>query len=261
MLAQPQQNLNALARQMADRLQLSAATAQALQESFTRYADRYEQGGFLWYVAAELQRRLNDEQLAEFWPKPPMRNYPERRMHPGRLDQAEPPRRRAPLNPPDPRIRRARPHPEGMWPPAHQAILHWADYLNLTEAQRDSLAVLERRKHDALHELRQQEREGILTHLAFREQERQLRKQYYDRFLQLLTPEQQQRLARLEARSEESRKAMLDVLRLTTEQQQQLAAQALHPKPARLAWSEILNPQQEAIVHLYHQLFRVWQTL
>ncbi|BBM68584.1 Spy/CpxP family protein refolding chaperone [Rhodothermus marinus] len=256
-LAQSQPDLNAVAQRMAERLQLSEATAQALREAFARHADRYEQGGFFWYVAAELQRRLNDEQRAEFWEEPlrAERERPARRRWRERQDR------------PDRRMRRERLHRRDDRPPARRAAwmvargARLADYLNLTEAQRDSLAVLRRRQGDAMRELLRQRREGTLSAEAFREQARQLREQYRARFRQLLTPEQQERLDRLEAMPENSRKAMLEVLRLTDAQQQQLAALALQPGPDRRALSEILTPEQQEIVRLHHRLVRAWQAV
>ncbi|WP_243664682.1 hypothetical protein [Rhodothermus marinus] len=60
---------------------------------------------------------------------------------------------------------------------------------------------------------------------------------------------------------ENSRKAMLEVLRLTDAQQQQLAALALQPGPDRRALSEILTPEQQEIVRLHHRLVRAWQAV
>jgi Spy/CpxP family protein refolding chaperone len=244
-LAQSQPDLNSLARRIADQLQLSETTTQALQEAFRRHADHYEQGGFFWYVAAELQRKLNDKQRAEFWQAPlrAARNYPEHRM------------------------RRERLHRQDKRPSSRQAALriregaHLADYLNLSEAQRDSLAVLRRRQNDALRELFRQWRVGTLSNEAFRAQAQQLREQYRTRFRQLLTPKQQQQLDRLEAMPETSQKAMLEVLRLTSEQQQQLAALALQPGPKQLALEHILTPEQQEIVRLHHRLVRAWQAV
>jgi len=256
-LAQSQPDLNAVAQRMAEQLQLSEATAQALREAFARHAGRYEQGGFFWYVAAELQRRLNDEQRAEFWEKPL------------RAESKRPPRRRwqARQGRPDLRMRRERLHRQDDRPPARRAA--WmvapderlADYLALTEAQRDSLAVFRRRQHDALRELLRQRRQGTLSAETFREQARQIREQYRARFRQLLTPEQQERLDRLEAMPENSRKAMMEVLRLTDTQQQQLAARALQPGLDRRALDEILTPEQQEIVRLHHRLVRAWQAV
>ncbi len=253
-LAQSQPDLNALARRMAEQLQLSEATAQTLREAFTHHADRYKQGGFFWYVAAELQRRLNDEQRAEFWEEAlhAERERRARRMWRERLGY---------------RMHRERPRHWDDRLPARRAAwmapqgARLADYLNLTEAQRDSLAVLRRRQGDAMRALLRQRREGTRSAEAFQEQIQQLREQYRVRFRQLLTPEQQQRLNQLEAFPENSRKAMLEVLHLTDAQLQQLAARALQPGPDRRALGEILTPEQLELVRLHQRLVRAWQAV
>ncbi len=253
-------DLNAVAQRMAERLQLSEATAQALREAFARHADRYERGGFFWYVAAELQRRLNDEQRAEFWEEARRadRAHLKRRMRHARRTHREQMVRRMQRE----RLQRWDRRPlihRTVWMATRRARL--PDYLELTETQRDSLAVLRRRQGDALRELLRQRREGALSAEVFREQVRQLREQYRARFRRLLTPEQQQRLDWLGAIPENSRKAMLEVLRLTDTQQQQLAARALQPDPERRAPAEILTPEQQEIVRLHHQLVRAWQAV
>ena len=254
--AQAQVDVRTRASQMADRLQLSEATARALQEAMERHAGRFDRGGFFWYVAADRARQLSDAQKAEFWQAPLYRN----RNHPGR-----------------PRGRFwGKGHGWGQWHGAmpcagmpigmgpcrgqwHGAMpcagmpIGMIDWLNLSEAQRDSLAVLARRHRDAMRQLEQQWRAGTLSAQAFWQQQQTLRTQYQTRLQQLLTPEQRQQLAA-------GRQAMLEVLRLTPEQQQQLVAQALQPGPFRWAgWSLILTPEQQEIVQLYHRLWRTWQ--
>lgn len=234
--AQAQVDVHTRASQMADRLQLSEATARVLQEAMERHAGRFDRGGFFWYVAADLARQLSDAQKAEFWQAPLYRN----RNHPGR-----------------PRGRFwGKGHGWGQWHgamPCAGMPIGMRDWLNLSEAQRDSLAVLAQRQRDAMRQLEQQWRAGTLSAQAFWQQQQTLRTQYQTRLQQLLTPEQRQQLAA-------ERQAMLEVLRLTPEQQQQLAAQALQPGPFRWAgWSLILTPEQQEIVQLYHRLWRTWQ--
>ncbi len=205
------ETLQAVAEALQTELDLSAAQAQEINGVLATHAG--EEVGALWFVAAELQERLTEEQKASLFARAAERRdaFRARRAEgaPGRLNGKG-------------RMRRAGGFIRG--------ALEGPLAERLTEEQQTAFDELRARHREAMRALIDRKREGTLAPEDFREQMRSLNESMKAEVGALLTDEQK---AALEARREEGRQArraragerleaMAEALELTPEQQAKL---------------------------------------
>ncbi|WP_456424621.1 Spy/CpxP family protein refolding chaperone [Rhodocaloribacter sp.] len=200
--------LQAVAEALTTELDLSAAQVQEITGVLTRHEG--EGVGALWYVAAELQERLTEEQKARLFARAAER----REAFRARMAEGAPGHLRGQR-----RMRRAGAFFRGAMEGPLAELL--------TEEQKAALAEVRARRQEAMRALIEQKRDGTLTPEAFREQMKSLFEDVKAEVGALLTEEQK---AALEARRAEGREAlraragerleaMAEALELTPEQE------------------------------------------
>ena len=200
--------LQSVAEALKSDLGLSAAQAQEITGVLAQHEG--EGVGALWYVAAELQERLTEEQKARLFTRAAER----REAFRARMADGAPGRLRGQR-----RMRRAGAFLRGSMEGPLAELL--------TEEQKTALAEVRARGQEAVRALMDRKRDGALTPEAFREQMRSLFEGMKAEVAVLLTEEQK---AALEARRAERREAfraragerleaMAEALELTPEQE------------------------------------------
>lgn len=211
--------LRAVVTELSTDLDLSATQASAVQASFAQHQTGDRQPGYLWYVAADLQQALTDEEKARLFAKAETQRA---RFEERRESQD------------GPRHRRDRRGPGAM----HLLRGRLASELGLTDDQKtDIQAIMESRK-DNFKALHTSYRNGDLTQEQLRNEMASLRADIEAEVEATLTPEQQAKLAEIKQqradrrderkdnrrdRRDANHTAMVDVLELTQTQQDALA--------------------------------------
>ncbi|GMQ80717.1 MAG: hypothetical protein BMS9Abin05_0145 [Rhodothermia bacterium] len=228
---------------IASDLQLDADETDVLESAFATHEDRAREPGFLWYVAAELQQRLSDEQIERL-----LNRLENRRNIFGRpgFDHGQ---GSGFAN----RFDGQRGFGDFGGAPSAGAF---ADHLGLTDDQKAAIAAMREHFRTGVKALREQHRNGMLSFEEFREELKALEERLKNAWHDLLTEDQraileqlredrrnalEERREEMEARRAAAREVMIAVLGLS--ERQVSALEALHDKVEELrgAFQELID--------------------
>lgn len=231
------EELAAVAGQLTQELSLTTAQASDVQGAFAQHERRRHEPGFLWYVAADLQQTLTDEQKAELFER--TEGFEGRGGFPG--------------------IHGGPGGSRGFGGPHGHRLPNILDILSdlLTEDQVVAIEAIRDRYKEQFQALMQRRRDGTLTPEDFRTEAQALHEAMKAEVEAVLTADQiaalealleerraemeakvEERRAEMEARREEAKAAMVEVLGLSDADLAELDALLTSFREARKALLE-----------------------